>query len=137
MTTIWILSSLILAVKDIHFDSTKDFLVYLTPRLSLAVFIEIFSFFFLRLYKRNLEDVKYFHNERTNIDSKIIALKASILLGKEELIMEIIKGFSTVERNFILKKDETTISLERVRLDTQQELDYFSKVASVVEKLRT
>jgi hypothetical protein len=108
----------------------------MTPRLSIAIFIEVFSFFFLKLYKNNLEDVKYFHNERTNIDSKIIALKASMLLEKEDVLNDIIKSFSTVERNFILKKDESTISIERIKLDNEQELSIISKLSDVIDRIK-
>lgn len=136
LIAIWVLTTLILSVNEINFETTKDFLVYLIPRLSLAIFIELFSFFFLRLYKRNLEDIKYFHNERTNIDSKIIALKSALLLDKEELLVDIIKSFAAVERNFIIKKDESTIHLEKIKIDSQQELNYFSKISDIIEKIK-
>lgn len=136
LVAIGVLVNLILNVQSIHFDTTKDFLLYLTPRLSLAIFIEVFSFFFLKLYKTNLEDVKYFHNERTNIDSKIIALKTSLLLDKDDILIEIIKSFSNVERNFILKKDETTVNIERIKMDNKQELDMISKITDIIEKAK-
>ena len=46
---------------------TEEKAWYLVPRMSLAVFLEVFAFFFLRLYKLNLTDVKYFQNELTNV----------------------------------------------------------------------
>jgi multisubunit Na+/H+ antiporter MnhE subunit len=136
LVAIGVLVNLILNVKSIHFDTTKDFLIYLTPRLSLAIFIEVFSFFFLKLYKTNLEDVKYFHNERTNIDSKIIALKTSLLVEKDDILIEIIKSFSNVERNFILKKEETTVNIERIKMDNEQEINLISKLSDIIEKIK-
>ena len=133
IVAIGVLINLILSVHSIPFDTTKDVLIYLTPRLSLAIFIEIFSFFFLKLYKQNLEDVKYFHNERTNIDSKVIALKASMLTDKDDTVIDIIKAFSNVERNFILKKGESTVNIERVKIDNEQEIKLVSKMLDIVK----
>ena len=48
-------------------------------RLSVVVFIEIFAFFFLRLYRASLADIKYFQNEITNLEAKCLALEFTIL----------------------------------------------------------
>jgi hypothetical protein len=136
VVAIAVLLNLILDAKDKHFTNFNEMIPYLLPRTVLAIFIETFSFFFLRLYKDNLEDVKYFHNERTNIDSKVIALKTAIAYGDKEIIAEAIKSFLAVERNFILKKDETTINIERIRMSSQQEVDLLTKLADIIEKGR-
>lgn len=133
---ILVLLNLILDAKDKNFSNVGEMIPYLLPRTVLAIFIETFSFFFLRLYKDNLEDVKYFHNERTNIDSKVIALKTAIAYGKDEIIYEVVRAFLAIERNFILKKDETTINIERIKMSNQQENDLLSKLADIFEKAR-
>lgn len=136
VTAIIVLLTLISDVKDRHFTDIKEMLPFLVPRTTLAIFIETFSFFFLRLYKANLEDVKYFHNERTNIDSKIIALKVAMSYENKEALDEVIKSFFNVERNFILKKDETTINVERVKMGSQQDIDLISKFIEIIEKVK-
>jgi hypothetical protein len=40
--------------------TTEHILVHYIPRISLAIFIEVFSFFFLRLYRSVLTEIKYF-----------------------------------------------------------------------------
>lgn len=136
LIAIGILIYLILDIKNIQFTTTTNFLIYLIPRISLAIFIEVFSFFFLKLYKTNLEDVKYFQNERTNIDSKIIALKTSIYLGNDEILEEIIRSFSQVERNFILKKGESTVNIEKLKLENQQDINVISKLSEFINNVK-
>jgi hypothetical protein len=45
------------------------------PRLTLAIFIQTFAFFFLRLYRSALEEIKYFQNELTNLDCYAVAIE--------------------------------------------------------------
>ncbi|MDB5128121.1 MAG: hypothetical protein JWQ85_2353 [Mucilaginibacter sp.] len=130
-----ILISLLYSFKDSAYHDMSNFLTGFLPRLSLVIFIEIFSFFFLKLYKRSLDDIKYYQNERTNIDSKVIALKASIIYGKPELINTIIKGFSMVERNFIIKKGESTVSLEKLKIEDKEDSDILDRVLSIIKTI--
>jgi hypothetical protein len=54
LTGIAILSVTIFTTRT--FLTLNDFVVYYVPRLFFAGFIQLFAFFFLRLYKSNLED---------------------------------------------------------------------------------
>jgi hypothetical protein len=47
--------------------SIPDLLSYYIPRISTVVFVEIFGFFFLRLYKASLSELKYYQNELTTL----------------------------------------------------------------------
>lgn len=50
-------------------------LIYaLAPKLSFAFFVEVFAFYFLRLYKESLSEIKYYQNEITTLQSKHLAL---------------------------------------------------------------
>lgn len=68
--------------KEVAFDSVfyKNMILRFVPRISLVLFIEIFAYFFLRLYKEGLSEIKYFQNELTNVDLKFVALVASNIL---------------------------------------------------------
>jgi len=88
------------------------YLMHIIPRVSLSILIEIFAFFFLKLYRNNLNEIKYYNNEIVNIKMKIIALKTAAIYETDNL-EEIIKKFAETERNFILKKDETTVDLQK------------------------
>jgi len=104
-------------------NSTAD--IYLAkefaPRISLVIVIELFAYFFLGLYKNNLSEIKYFHNELTNVEHKHMALEEALASADKDTVKEIVKDFAKTERNFLLKKGESTVSLEdrRVTLEEQ------------------
>lgn len=97
-----------------------EYMLYYIPRLSLILLIEIFSYFFLRLYKNSLEDIKYYHNELTNVDSSISALRLALLIDCRETISKLITHLLKIERNFVLKKGDTTVQLEVAKAEAQK-----------------
>lgn len=115
---------------------TEEAIHYIS-RLTLIVFIELFAYFFLRLYKAMLEDIKYYQNEITNVQSKKIALITSLLCDDNTLIKEIVQQVVSTERNFILNKNETTTELEKLRIE-KQSTDNIGQVAkAIIENLRS
>jgi hypothetical protein len=114
---------------NLDFTDTVKLLAHYLPRLSLVIFIEIFAFFFLKLYKANLQDIKYFNNEKTNIDFKVISLKIAIHQGNQELIKLTIEELIRTERNFKLSKNESTVELEKSKLDKENN-KYISQILS-------
>lgn len=118
LTTIVALGALgyiVLQSQDSFVDLTQMLFHYI-PRISLIIFIEVFAFFFLRLYKLNLNDMKYIQNELTTIELKLVSLSVAINFGKDIDVSSITKELSKTERNFILKKGETTVELEKSRI---------------------
>jgi hypothetical protein len=101
-------------------------------RLSLVIFVEVFSFFFLKLYRSSLHEIKYFHNELTNLDLKFIALESALIANDPEAAKAIIQELGRTERNFVLKSGETTLEIERFRDDTQRIKDALQSLSSVV-----
>ncbi len=91
----------------------KNLFIPIAPRILLVIFVEVFAYFFLRLYKEGLSDIKYFQNELTNIQSKIIALEFSLVSENKKSLNSSIEMLSKTERNFILQKGQTTVELER------------------------
>ncbi|WP_157097536.1 hypothetical protein [Photobacterium sp. J15] len=87
-------------------------------RLSLVFFIELFAFFFLRLYKQGLDEIKYFQNELTNIESKVLAARLAIKSNDSEAMKSIIIPLVNTERNHILLKGQTTVELEKAKSDS-------------------
>ncbi len=81
---------------------------YYLPRVSVAIFVQVFAFFFLRLYRYSLTEIKYFQNELTNVEARWVALRASVEQD-EETRREVVRSLATTERNFVLKKGETTV----------------------------
>jgi hypothetical protein len=101
---------------DARLSIAEQGLHYL-PRLSIAIFIELFSFFFLRLYRAGLEDIKFFQNELTNVETKYAALEAALAHQDGALSRQVISLVAKTERNFVLKKGESTVDLERLKAE--------------------
>jgi hypothetical protein len=97
--------------------SALDLSAHYIPRLTLVIFIEIFAYFFLKLYKASLSEIKYFQNEMTNIEAKQTALAISLDEHDKTTRPTIIKTLANTERNAVFKKGETTLELERLKLD--------------------
>jgi hypothetical protein len=103
-------------------------------RLSIALFVEVFAYFFLRLYKNGLEDIKYYQNEISNVQSKQAAMLLTIKLNDKVLSKLVIDALVKTERNFLLKKGETTLSLERERLDKNELLEFVKDTIGIARK---
>ncbi len=55
-------------------------------RVSLPIFMQVFAYFFLRLYRYGLFEIKYFQNEITSAQLRIIALETILMKGSKETI---------------------------------------------------
>jgi hypothetical protein len=119
--SITLLSFILFSNKE--FKDVSQFLIFFLPRLTFVVSIQLFAFFFLRLYKNNLEDVKYFQNELTNIVSKTSSLKIAAAFDDKSKVNDLIDKLSNVERNFILHKDDTLLNIEKAKIDKELDLE--------------
>lgn len=128
-----VIPNTIIKAEDIK-SSFYIFLVKFLPRLSVSVFIELFSFFFLRIYKRNLEDIKYLNNERTNVELKLLALNTSIITNDNDTLKQILLDLVKTERNFILKKDETTVELQKGATESNAYKDTLENIAKILKR---
>ena len=88
------------------------------PRMTLAIFAELLTLFFLRVYRTCLADMKYFQNELTNVDFRFAALERAIKIGDAALLSSVVRGFSETERNFVLAPGESTVEIERGKTET-------------------
>lgn len=121
ITAITILAISILSDKN--YNNLQDFAIHLLPRITFVIFIQLFAFFFLRLYKNNLEDGKYFQNELTNLSAKCSALKIAIFTNNMEKQSEILSNLSQVERNFKIQKEETLLNIEKAKIEKEYDLE--------------
>ena len=87
----------------------------LVQRISIVVVVELFAYFFLRLYGTTVADTRFFQNELTNVEQKFIALEIAAHSDDRGAITRVISTLTQTERNFILEKGQTTVSLERSR----------------------
>ncbi len=108
---------------------------YYLPRLSLVVFIEVFAYFFLRLYKSSLIDIKYFQNEITNVEAKYIATQLASGSTDEKIQGEVIDTLAKTERNFVLQRGQTTVDLEKERIERQTARDSVKVVSEALKNV--
>ena len=103
--------------QDAGATTTVAFTENFLPRISLVILVEIFAYFFLKLYSTSLREIKYFQNEMTNIDSKYLALRAAAAINNEDATAEVISQLAQTDRNYIPEKGQTTVDLERSKLE--------------------
>lgn len=114
--------------------ASSAFMINHIPRITLILFIQLFGFFFLKLYRSSLESIKYFQNELTNVELRFIAINASIMSGNEKSLASIVSTFSKTERNFLLQKGQTTVEIEKTRLDNEKNDDIVAVLSDVIKK---
>jgi hypothetical protein len=122
------------APRDVASLGPSSMLVWYSSRLPVVVFIEVFSYFFLRLYRVNLEKIEYFQNEMTNVDSKAIALLSAVLVKDKNLVNSVVSKLAQTERNFRLKKGERTIALLREEMEARLMQDSRKYIASLMKQ---
>jgi predicted GIY-YIG superfamily endonuclease len=116
-------SQLLKTLANESADSDKKFfknlMLPILPRIMIVVFVEIFAYFFLQLYKSGLAEIKYFQNEITNVEAKILAVEFSCITGRRDFLKIPFENLARTERNFVLQKGQTTIEIEKFRLENQ------------------
>jgi len=114
----------------------KEFVWHYLPRITISIFIQVFSFFFLKLYRNSLDDIKYFQNELTNIDAKYASLESSLMLRDREIISKVIEEISTTDRNFRLNAGESTVSLEKLKEENKGLKEMLSSAKELIQSVK-
>lgn len=123
----------VLLLNPPNIDNSNSILSYYISRISIVVFTEIFAFFFLKMYKANQNDLKYLNNEMTTISIKIIALKTAISSKNADIMKITIEELVKTERNFVLKKDESTIELEKHKIESNENTKIIETLKDLVK----
>lgn len=109
------------------------FFIHHLPKLSFVIVVELFAYFFLRLYKNGFDEIKYFQNEITNIEMKVMSLKYVQEFKSEEMIKELAMHLMKTERNFILEKGQTTVSIEKDRLQNLSDSKLTNMISEIIK----
>lgn len=110
------------------------FVSHFVPRLTLVVMIELFAYFFLSLYKASLAEIKYFQNELTNVEAKQVSLRAALSFGDQAMIGDTLAKLAATERNHILTKDQTTVELEKAKIEKDTKGEIAKYVSELFQK---
>ena len=122
--------------KPMTSDDTYQFIIGgFMPRLSLVILIELFAYFFLKLYKSSLSEIKYFQNELSNFEAKYVSLRIAIMDKDRGVFDEVIKTLARTERNYILEKGQSTVGLERAKFDQDHFLDAINSLPEKIKKV--
>lgn len=126
-------------INSINYNPEKlnsyiSFAGYFVPRLSLVILIELFAYFFLNLYRSSLSEIKYFQNELTNVEMKYVALTMALSVESNKVYDPIALSFASTERNFILNKGQSTIELEKAKIEKELLTEIASKFSDIFHK---
>ena len=77
----------------------EDVLAFYGPRVTLVLLVEVFAYFFLRLYKSSSEEIKFFQNELTTIEMKFSALQLAKEFSDKGTLKYVLKELAKTERN--------------------------------------
>lgn len=113
----------------------KNLILPLVPRVMLVIFVEVFAYFFLRLYKNGLDEIKYFQNELTNIESKLSAVQFAYITNNEAALKISLESLANTERNFILSKGQTTVELEKAKSESELTRNIISTIPDLFKKV--
>lgn len=102
--------------SPISYQELLPSIIAYAPRLSLVLIIEAVAFFFLRLYSKAIDEIRYTQNEITNVEMKILSLDESLIYNASDSVAHALKGMSETERNFVLKNGETTANIEQAKI---------------------
>jgi hypothetical protein len=108
----------IIGILASHAQDTSDglknqisfFSNFVFPRLTLSLFIQAVAYFFLAMYRANQNDIKYFTNEMTNIDSVSVAISIMNRNNSAQNTKLMLSTLAKTERNRTMKKSERAIS---------------------------
>lgn len=117
-----------------NYKFIKNIMLPIIPRIMLVIFVEVFAYFFLRLYKNTLSEIKYFQNELTNVESKFAAAEFSFITNNSDGLKTSIKSLSKTERNFVLEKGQTTVELERAKSETELTRNIIKTIPAIFKK---
>lgn len=109
----------------------KDYLYILIPRVTFLICIEFLSYFFLTLYKENLNDIKYFQNEISNLNFKITAIKLTLNLDNKDYLKKIIDSLIKDDRNTVIKNNGSTKTLIKNGKDITK---YLSEIIGLLKR---
>jgi hypothetical protein len=77
--------------STLNLDSLTSILSHYLPRLTLVIFIEVFSFFFLRLYRATLAEMRTYQTDLTMLTIQEVAVLAALTSSSSDAGTEIAK----------------------------------------------
>ena len=133
------ISAIGLLVSTIQ-EHEKD-LIILIPRATVSILIEAFAFFFFNQYRKQQEEIKYWNNEKTNLDLKIFALSLAIddeEIGTKDYMRDLITTLIQSNRNIFGSATPAETKEEKPKEPTEDKKlleDVISKIKDLTDFL--
>ncbi|AGW91977.1 hypothetical protein N234_18220 [Ralstonia pickettii DTP0602] len=127
------LPTVLLVTDDL--STPTAFWMHYVPRVTLAIVLELFAYFFLNLYKANAAETRYYHNEITNLSARHGALIAASDPIDASLLKLVVDDLLRTERNGVLTKSQTTVEIARAKAEAEASKDLVSIATKLVESL--
>lgn len=107
-------------------------------RFSIVIFVEVFAFYYLRLYRTMMDNIKFYQNEITNIELRLMALHSINTIKNPDASSAnaLITSLSNSERNFVIEKGQTTVDLEKQKIDSSQIGSIFDGITKLTKTIR-
>lgn len=126
-----------LILKEITDTSTIDddnFYRIMAARFSITIVLQVFAFFFLSLYRKGLEEVKYINNELTNVHAKLASVSLATKSNDPQTARNVVEELLKTERNFLLKKGETTVALKEMEMSENSNKNLLGIIDNALNK---
>lgn len=94
------------------FNDIPNVLAHYIPRVTTVVFIEVFAFFFLRLYRNGLVEVRYYQDQLTHLSKLEAAFEASLATNDSETKKQVINHIASTGKP--LKEEPDGPDLQQV-----------------------
>lgn len=110
----------------------------IASRFSIVVFVEVFAFYYLRLYRSTMDTVKFYQNEITNIEMRLMAVHSLATLSNPDSTSAIalIDSLAKSERNFVIEKGQSTVDIEKQKVDSNQINSIFDGITKLSKVVR-
>lgn len=118
-----------------EYDSIDKFVIKAGPKMALSILVEVLAMFFLRAYRDGTHEMRHYQSELMTCASKMTALIAVTEGGMVDESGAVISQLSTPQINRILDKGQTTVELEKSKIDNQADgkvLEYVERIMKAV-----
>lgn len=112
----------------------KHDILSITARVSIILFIEVFAYYYLRLYKSIMDNVKFYQNEISNMELKLLALHAIENNDNNKALKTLTDELARTERNFVINKGQTTVDIEKSK---HEQSTLYKSIDSISKLVKT
>jgi hypothetical protein len=114
-------------------ETSWDFVRNYVPRVTLVLVVELFAYFFLNLYKANLAETRYYHNEITNVAARRVSLLTAFSTNDGPLISCVVAELLKTERNGMMTKSQTTVELAKIKAENEASKNLSGTLVKIIE----